>query len=74
MGNALKNCALLENIYMEQFEGYVSREKPAPVFKLQKTFYGLKPDPRQWLPEIDTFLLNEPHIQRYAYVPCFHVL
>ena len=45
---AFLNGELEENIYMEQPEGYVEKEKENLVCKMKKSLYGLKQSPRCW--------------------------
>ena len=45
---AFLNAELMEDIYVQQAEGYVDRNYPDHVYKLRKALYGLKQAPRAW--------------------------
>ena len=49
---------LEEEIYMEQPEGFETKEKEHYVCKLKKSLYGLKQAPRQWYYKFDSFMAN----------------
>lgn len=55
---AFLNGELEEDIFMEQPEGFVDKQRPAFVCKLLKALYGLKQVPRQWFARINAFLVN----------------
>ena len=62
----------LENeIYMEQPEGYVDKNRPNMVCKLHKSLYGLKQSPRCWNIAIDRFLKASKYVQSNA-DPCIY--
>ena len=48
-----------EEIFMEQPEGYVVKEKESLVCKLEKALYGLKQAPRQWNKCFDQFVVDQ---------------
>ena len=48
---------LIEEIYMNTHEGYIS--DPSLVRKLKKSLYGLKQAPRDWYSNMDAFLLSQ---------------
>ena len=48
---------LEEDIYMKQPEGFI--EDPSIVYRLRKSLYGLKQDPRAWYSNMDTFLISQ---------------
>ena len=54
---AFLNAKLKEDIYMEQPEGFASKDR-SMVFKLKKAIYGIKQAPNEWNSEINLFLLN----------------
>lgn len=70
---AFLNGELEEDVFMEQPEGYVSKEFPEHVCKLQKALYGLKQSPRQWFAKINAFLCDNLQFQSCGYDPCFYV-
>lgn len=43
---------------MFQPSGFIDKEKPDFVFKLQRAIYGLKQAPRAWYKELSNFLLQ----------------
>ena len=49
---------LLEEIFMEQPEGFVDPQKPDHVLKLLKCIYGLKQSPRNWNAKLHQTLLE----------------
>ena len=49
---------LTETVYMYQPPGFINREKPGYVCKLNKAIYGLKQAPRAWFNRLSDFLLN----------------
>jgi len=53
---AFFNGELEEEIYMEQFQGFVHQGGEHLVCKLHKSLYGLKQSPRAWNQKLDAFL------------------
>ena len=49
---------LLENVYMSHPSGFVDKDNPSYVCKLNKAIYGLKQAPRAWYHELRIFLLQ----------------
>ncbi|RDX97932.1 hypothetical protein CR513_19224, partial [Mucuna pruriens] len=49
---------LVEEIYVEQFEGCVKKGEEDKVYLLKKALYGLKQAPRAWYSKIDNHLLS----------------
>jgi hypothetical protein len=45
-------------VFMEQPQGFVDKEYPHYVCKLQKSLYGLKQAPRAWFNRLSSFLLE----------------
>lgn len=45
---AFLNAELEENIFMRQPKGYISKDFPSHVYKLNKSLYGLKQAARSW--------------------------
>lgn len=54
---------LEEEVYMNQPEGYVDKERPMDVCKLLKTLYGLKQSAKGWNQRIHKYLLKRGFIQ-----------
>ena len=46
--NVFLNGYINEEVYVEQPLGFKDDKKPNLVFKLKKTFYGLKQSARAW--------------------------
>ena len=57
--NAFLNGFINEEIYVEQPPNFQSFNFPNHVFKLKKTFYGLKQTPRVWYERLSKFLLKK---------------
>jgi hypothetical protein len=53
------NRILEVEIYMDQPECFVQKEKEDLVCKLTKTLYGLKQSPRAWYQHINSFFINK---------------
>ncbi|KAL3612663.1 hypothetical protein D5086_003683 [Populus alba] len=56
--SAFLNGILLEEIYIQQPEGFVVTGHEHKVYKLHKALYGLKQAPRAWYSRIDTHLIQ----------------
>lgn len=54
--NAFLNGDLMEEVYMDQPEGYLHPEYPSYVCILKKALYGLKQAPRAWNAKISSYL------------------
>ena len=50
---------LVEEIYMEQPEGFVMKGKENQVCKLKKSLYGLKQAPRQWYKKFESVMTDQ---------------
>ncbi|KAL0396109.1 UNVERIFIED_CONTAM: Retrovirus-related Pol polyprotein from transposon TNT 1-94, partial [Sesamum calycinum] len=48
---------LEEEIYMDQYEGFVAHDNKRKVCKLVKSLYGLKQAPKQWHEKFDKTIL-----------------
>ena len=55
---AFLNGVLLEEVYVKQLPGFVSKESAGKVFKLTKALYGLKQAPRAWNAKLNHELLS----------------
>lgn len=49
---------LNEEVYVEQPKGFIDPNFPNHVYKLKKSLYGLKQDPRAWYERLTEFLIN----------------
>ncbi|CAL8991390.1 unnamed protein product [Prunus brigantina] len=49
------NTWKLEEVYVEQPQGFVKENEEIRVYKLNKALYGLKQAPRAWYDEIDSY-------------------
>ncbi|CAA7017946.1 unnamed protein product [Microthlaspi erraticum] len=58
VNNAFLQGTLEEEVYMEQPPGFVDKDHPSYVCKLNKAVYGLKQAPRAWYLELKAFLLS----------------
>ena len=56
--SAFLNGFLQEEIYVEQPEGFVKKGNKEKIYRLRKTFYGIKQAPRSWYGQIDGHLLG----------------
>lgn len=52
------NGILLEDIYVQQPEGFEVAGHEHKVYKLHKALYGLKQAPRAWYNKIDSYLIQ----------------
>ena len=68
---AFLNGELENEIYMKQLEGYVDKDRPGMVCKLQKSLYGLKQSARCWNVAMDQFLKALGYVQSSA-DPCVY--
>ena len=56
--SAFLNGILLEEIYVQQSEGFEVTRHEHKVYKLQKALYGLEQAPRAWYSRIDSHLIQ----------------
>ena len=54
---------VLQEVFVEQPEGFEDPQLPNYVYKLKKALYGLKQAPRAWYERITKFLLDN-HFDR----------
>ena len=57
---------------MEQPEGFSQPGHEHLVYKLKKSFYGLKQSPRQWYKRFDSYMIKIGY-RRYEYDCCVYV-
>ena len=69
--SAFLNGNLAEEIYMKQPNGYIDKNNPHMVCKLQKSLYGLKQSARCWNLVLDSFLKSNGYVQSSA-DPCIY--
>jgi histone deacetylase 1/2 len=58
INNAFLNGKLVEDVYMNQPEGFVDQQKPHYICKLSKSLYGLRQAPRAWFDRLKSTLLS----------------
>ncbi|GJS38721.1 retrovirus-related pol polyprotein from transposon TNT 1-94 [Tanacetum coccineum] len=56
---AFLNGNLREEVYVSQPDGFVDKDNPNHVYKLNKTLYGLKQAPRVWYDMLSSFLISQ---------------
>uniref|UniRef100_A0A803NJG6 Reverse transcriptase Ty1/copia-type domain-containing protein n=1 Tax=Cannabis sativa TaxID=3483 RepID=A0A803NJG6_CANSA len=57
INNVFLNGQLTEDVYMTQPQGFVEKDYPHYVCKLNKVIYGLKQAPRAWFDQLNSHLL-----------------
>ena len=50
------NGMLQEEVYVEKPKGFVDPHRPDNVYKLKRSLYGLKQDPRAWYDRLIAYL------------------
>ena len=58
ISNAFLHGSLNEEVYMEQLKGFVDKENPKMVCKMQNKIYGLKQASRAWFHRLSCYLLD----------------
>ena len=61
---------LIEEIYMEQLEGFEEKGKEHMVCKLRKSLYALKQAPQQWYKRFDSFMVSQNYIRLMEIMMC----
>ncbi|GJS85347.1 putative ribonuclease H-like domain-containing protein [Tanacetum coccineum] len=56
---AFLNVNLWKEVYVSQPDGFVDPDNPNHVYKLKKSLYGLKQDPRAWYDMFSSFLISQ---------------
>ena len=54
---------IMEEVYVEQPQGFANDDKPNHVYKLKKALYGLKQAPRAWYERLSSFLINKDFVR-----------
>jgi hypothetical protein len=62
---------LVEEIYMEQTEGFVQNRSKKFVCRLKKSLYDLRQSPRQWYKKFDSFVVSQNYT-RSEYDHCIY--
>lgn len=63
---------LEETIFMDQPEGFVTKDNSNDVCLLKKSLYGLKQSPRQWNKRLNEFMLNIS-FNRSSFDSCIYI-
>lgn len=71
VSNAFVKAPLKEEIYMKQPEGYVVPGKEKQVWKLEKSFYGLKQAPQAWHELVEKVIMSFG-FKRSSAEPCLY--
>ena len=66
VNNTFLQGHLSENVYMSHPLGFVDKDNPSYVYKLNKAIFGLKQAPHAWYHELKTFLLQFGFQNSYA--------
>lgn len=56
--SAFLNGELVEEVYVSQPEGFITKGKEKMVLKLRKALYGLRQAPRAWYNNVDRYFIN----------------
>nr|GFB90890.1 retrovirus-related Pol polyprotein from transposon TNT 1-94 [Tanacetum cinerariifolium] len=56
---AFLNGKLKEEVYVSQLKGFVDQDNPSHVYKLKKSLYDLKQEPREWYDMLSSFLISQ---------------
>ncbi|BAB10876.1 polyprotein [Arabidopsis thaliana] len=66
INNAFLQGTLNEEVYVSQPPGFIDRDRPSHVCRLNKALYGLKQAPRAWYQELRRFLLQAGFVNSLA--------
>lgn len=69
---AFLNGDLVEDVVMEQPEGFVIKGKEDKVYTLNKSIYGLKQAAKCWYDKINEVLVRKMHFQKSSVEPCVY--
>ncbi|KAM1049049.1 hypothetical protein ACFX2C_028192 [Malus domestica] len=69
--NAFLHGFLDEEVYMSQPQGFIDKDHPEYVCKLERSLYGLKQAPRAWNDRFTSFLLSLGFKSSFAYPSLF---
>ena len=70
--SAFLNGYINEEVYVEQPLDFEDDKKPNHVYKLKKTLYGLKQEPRAWYERLRDFLLSKGFIMDKVHTTLHH--
>lgn len=66
VNNVFLRGRLIEEVYLAQPTGFVDRDKPDYMCRLNKALYGLKQTPHTWYIELHNFLVQSGFVNSLA--------